>query len=184
MDKSEHISELAAALAQAQAAFTPVGRTGNNPFLKTNYVTLDGIIEMTRLPLSNAGLSYTQVLDAAGEDLPTLTTMLMHSSGQWISSSAVVRSISGKGTNELQELGRSITYMKRYALAAMLGVSSDEDTDGEPGKNTTKRGKKVTPSNWQELLTMSGRGLEDLGGVEAANQLTEQQIETLWEAWS
>ena len=138
---------------------------------------------MTRLPLSNSGLSYAQVLDATGEDLPTLTTVLMHSSGQWISSSAVVRSISGKGTNELQELGRSITYMKRYALAAMLGVSSDEDTDGEIGKNT-RRKKKVTPSTWQELLTMSGRGIEDLGGVEAANQLTEQQIETLWEAWS
>ena len=183
MDKSEHISELAAALAKAQGAFTPVGKTGNNPFLKTNYVTLDGIIEMSRGPLSAVGLSYTQILDAAGEDLPTLTTVLMHSSGQWISSSAVVRSISGKGTNELQELGRSITYMKRYALAAMLGVSSDEDTDGEFG-STTKRGKKVTPTTWQELLTMTGKGIDDLGGVEAANQLTVQQIGNLWEAWA
>ena len=145
MDKSENISDLAAALAKAQGAFKPVGKTGNNPFLKTNYVTLDGIIEMSRGPLSAVGLSYTQMLNATGEDLPTLTTMLMHASGQWISSNVVVRAVSGKGTNELQELGRSITYMKRYTLAAMLGVSSDEDTDGESGKDTTKRERRERP---------------------------------------
>lgn len=144
MERSEQINDLAAALAKAQATFVPVSKTGNNPFLKSKYVTLDSIIEMTRKPLSDAGLSYTQMLDADGEGLPVLTTMLMHSSGQWLSSGVIVRAISGKGTNELQELGRSITYMKRYALAAMLGVSSDEDTDGHGAKSTPKRQQKQT----------------------------------------
>lgn len=142
MERSEQINDLAAALAKAQAAFVPVGKTGNNAFLQSKYVTLDSIIEMTRKPLSDAELSYTQMLDGDGESLPILTTMLMHSSGQWLSSGVIVRAISGKGTNELQELGRSITYMKRYTLAAMLGVSSDEDTDGHGAKPAPKRQQK------------------------------------------
>ena len=148
MNKSEEINELAAALSQAQGAFAPVAKTGNNPFLKSTYVTLDAIIEMTRRPLSQAGLSYAQMLDTEGESLPVLTTILMHSSGQWISSSIAVRAISGKGTNELQELGRSITYMKRYTLAAMLGVSSDEDTDAsETGVERTSAPKSPPKRN-------------------------------------
>jgi len=145
MERSEQINDLAAALAKAQSAFVPVGKTGRNPHLKSNYVTIDGIIEMTRKPLSDAGLSYVQMLDADGESLPVLTTMLMHLSGQWLSSGVIVRAMGGKGTNELQELGRSITYMKRYALAAMLGVSSDEDTDGHGAKAAPKRQRQQAP---------------------------------------
>ena len=109
MKRSEQINDLAAALAKAQSVFVPAAKTKENTFLKSKYTTLDSIIETTRKPLSEAGLSFVQMLDADGESLPVLTTMLMHSSGQWLSSGVIDRAIGGKGTNELQELGRSIT---------------------------------------------------------------------------
>ncbi len=145
MERSEQINDLAKALAKAQSVFVPAAKTRENTFLKSRYVTLDSIIETTRKPLSEAGLSFVQMLDADGESLPVLTTMLMHASGQWLSSSVTVRAVSGKGTNDLQKLGGAITYMRRYALAAMLGVSSDEDTDGQGAKKPPQRQTQQAP---------------------------------------
>jgi hypothetical protein len=150
MQSSEQINELAAALASAQSAFAPVQKTGKNPFFKSRYVTLDGIIEMIRKPLGDNNLSYSQML-STDDDAYKLHTLLMHSSGQWIGSTIVIPVFGGKGTNELQELGRSITYMKRYVLAAMLGISSDEDNDGN-GQNQQAQSQQnpvAKDATWQ-----------------------------------
>ena len=130
MKRSESIAELATALAAAQVNFGAVGKTGKNPMFKSDYSTFDDIIGAARKPLSDAGLSYVQMLDAL-DGAPALTTTLMHASGEWIESTTPVVSISGnRGTNEVQAFGSTLTYMKRYALAAMLGMASDEDDDG------------------------------------------------------
>lgn len=137
MDKSEHINELATALSKAQAEMQPVAKDAKNPMLKNRYATLDAIIEATRKPLTDNGLAITQLLD--GEDL---TTMLMHSSGQWIASTSAISKMAGnRGVNDAQVLGGSLTYMKRYALAAMLGISTDEDTDGNTPRKQAQRHK-------------------------------------------
>ena len=139
MKRSDSIVELATALSKAQAQFGAVRKTGTNPMFKSSYATFDDIIGAVRAPLSEAGLSYMQMLDEhAG--LPALTTTLMHGSGEWIESTVPLVSISGnRGTNEVQAFGSALTYMKRYALASMLGVASDEDDDGNLARTRPQR---------------------------------------------
>ena len=138
MRQSDKIKELALALSKAQSEFAPARKSGVNPHLKNKYATLDDIIDAVRGPLAEHGLSFLQMLDTDGAG-PALTTMLLHESGQWLAGSTPIDSLdSNRGTNDMQAFGATLTYLKRYALAAMLGVSSDEDTDGN-GARTSKR---------------------------------------------
>ena len=125
-------AKLAAALAKAQGQFPTVPKTGNNPHLGNHYATLDDIIAAVRQPLSANGLSFVQLLASGENGELWLRTMLLHESGQTISSEIVI-GITGenRGVNALQALGSSVTYMKRYTLGAMLGIATGEDTDGE-----------------------------------------------------
>lgn len=145
MERSEDINELAAALSKAQGEMTPVAKDAKGQVgkVKTKYATLDAVIETVRKPLANNGLSFTQMLD--GENL---ITMLIHSSGQWMSSSSVIAKMgrNNSAISDVQVLGGSITYMKRYMLSAMLGISTDEDTDG----SNTARQQQRRPQSVQQ----------------------------------
>lgn len=143
MKRSETIGELVKALAQAQGEFTPALKSGLNPHLKNKYATLDAVIAVIRKPLCKNGLSFVQPFSDDGEGVYTLETLLFHESGEWIGSEAVVpRMAENRGVNALQAFGGSLTYMRRYSLAALLGISSEEDADGSGG--TTREKKTVT----------------------------------------
>ena len=130
MERSEHINELAAALSKAQGAIKPAPKDAENPHLKSKYTTLDSIIETIKPALAANGLAFTQLL-ASDENGAALTTMLIHSSGQWLSTTASFEAGTGhRGINALQAFGSALTYMKRYQLASMLGISSGQDDDG------------------------------------------------------
>jgi len=137
MNRSEQINELAGAFAKAQAALPAVPKRGRGQVstTRTTYATLDDVIATVRGPLAENGLSFTQML-GTGADGPALTTMLLHESGQWIASSTPLDAMSGnKGTNAMQAFGSTLTYLKRYALSAMLGVSTDDDDDGASARH-------------------------------------------------
>lgn len=135
----EQLDQLATALAEAQAKFPAVPKTGKNPHLKNEYATLDDIISAVRGPLGAHGLSFVQLLGSNGDGV-TLRTILLHKSGQSLESTVVVDAGEGnRGINALQALGSAITYMKRYSLAAMLGISTDGDTDGTGAPETAGR---------------------------------------------
>ena len=129
MNHSEEINELATALSKAQGAMGASGKSGTNPFFKHAYATFDDVLAAVKKPLANNDLAFVQLIDKNGEG-PVLITMLMHKSGQYIKSGTPLTAIPSKGTNALQDFGKAVTYMKRYALAAMLGVASDMDDDG------------------------------------------------------
>lgn len=132
MTKSEQINELAAALAKAKAAFKDIKRTAQNPFYKSVYAPLENIIAATDPALSAQGLSVTQLPEAEG-----LTTMLLHTSGQFISSLYPIRPVK----DDPQGMGSAITYARRYALSAILGVASEVDDDGNDGSGKQPPGK-------------------------------------------
>jgi hypothetical protein len=78
-----------------------------------------------RAPLANAGLSVVQLVSSD----PThaiIETILAHSSGEWVSSTLAVPLTKA----DAQGLGSAITYGRRYALAAIVGVCPADD-DGE-----------------------------------------------------
>jgi hypothetical protein len=113
-----------------------------NPFFKSNYATLGAIIQATRPVLAKYGLSVTQLVNggfAAVVDGAPLAvgveTILIHDSGQWISHNVV---IPVEEKNKAQESGKIITYLRRYSLAAILGIYSDEDDDGNGSKSQEK----------------------------------------------
>jgi len=121
--KSESIDKLCAALAAAQGSFDTIGRDRavKTPQYTFHYAPLDVILNAVRPALAQNGLAVSQMV--AGE---WLRTALLHSSGQWIASEMAL----GARPAKMQELGSMLTYMRRYALVAMLGVASEEDDDG------------------------------------------------------
>ena len=123
--KSESINELAAALAKAQGEMAYAAKDRENPHFKSSYATLASVWEACRGPLSKHGLSVTQ-LASSEQGFAAVTTILMHSSGQWVQSETRVPTTK----NDAQGVGSAITYARRYALSAIVGIAPDDDDDG------------------------------------------------------
>lgn len=132
MQTSEQINELATALAKAQGEITGALKDSANPFFKSKYADLASCWDACRLPLSKNGLAVTQFpMTEATETF--LVTILMHSSGQWMRSSLEVR----PKDDTPQAMGSALTYARRYALTAVVGVAQvDDDGNAASGKVT------------------------------------------------
>ena len=131
--KSEQINELASALAKAQGEIKGAAKDAANPFFKSKYADLDSVWEACREALSKNGLSVSQMVEPT-DNGDVLLTMLLHSSGQWLSSTMSLK-IKGDGkSNELHALGSALTYLRRYSLSAIVGVAPSDDDDGNAGK--------------------------------------------------
>lgn len=138
MMQSETIGKLIEALAKAQADITSITkdrevsiqpREGGRAY-KFKYVTLDALIEHVRKPLTDNGLWFVQTFGM--DDGLFLETTLLHSSGEWMSGRLPVPPAKSN-----QDLGSTITYLKRYSLAAMLGLSSEDDDDANTADGNT-----------------------------------------------
>ena len=142
MERSENINELAASLAKAQGAIHAAEKDRANPFFKSRYATLAACWEACREALSVNGLAVIQPVTRT-EKMVTVTTILAHSSGQWISEVLTMTAwFQAQGeplapSERPQALGSAITYARRYALAAMVGVAPDDDDDGEGAEGRT-----------------------------------------------
>ena len=133
MKQSEQINELAAALAKAQAVMPKAKMSGvNSRFAdkatgKTGaYATLDDIRDAVKETLTANGISYTQHPYSINGEVG-VETMLIHSSGQWMRSRFGVPS----SKHDPQAYGSLLTYVRKFALAAAAGVSTQEDTDAD-----------------------------------------------------
>lgn len=132
--QSEQINEVAGALAKAQGMMESALKDSNNPYFKSKYASLDAVWDAIRKPLSSNGLSVIQTIEGIGDNI-NITTTLAHSSGQWISSTFPLIA----GRPKPQELGSVITYMRRYALSSLVGVTADEDDDGNAAQEQAKK---------------------------------------------
>ena len=133
MKQSEQINELAAALAKAQSVMPKAKMSGiNSRFAdkatgKTGaYATLDDIRDAVKDTLTANGISYTQHPYSINGEVG-VETMLIHSSGQWMRSRFGVPS----AKHDSQAYGSILTYVRKFALAAAAGVSTQEDTDAD-----------------------------------------------------
>ena len=122
MQTSEQINELAAALAKAQGKITGALKDSANPFFKSKYADLASCWDACREPLSENGLAVIQSPEVSSEGL-TLTTLLLHSTGQWIKNS--LRVLPKDDTP--QGIGSAMTYARRYALTALVGIAQVDD---------------------------------------------------------
>lgn len=124
---SESLGKLAEALSKAQATMAEAKEDAKNPFFKSNYADLTSIWRACRKSLTENGLAVSHsTMFENGEII--LVTMLMHTSGEKITGYFPLM----LQKKDLQSIGSAITYAKRYALAAMVGVCVEgEDDDAE-----------------------------------------------------
>lgn len=131
MKKSESTIELAKALAKFQSEIKDPSKSGKANYGK--YVTLDELLESIRPVLFQNGLSFLQFPGGDGQ-LITITTVLLHSSGEWIESEPFTLK---SQKVDPQGAGSAVTYGRRYSLSAILGVAWDTDDDGAGSSRVT-----------------------------------------------
>ena len=140
MKTSETIDQLVTALANAHLEIETIPMTGENPHYKTKFATLADIYGATNKPLSKNGLAYVQ-LPSFLDGRIVITTKLAHKSGQWIETDLSLK----PQQDTPQSLGSAITYGRRYALGAILGVAAEEDDDAEADHGRGKEKDKGKP---------------------------------------
>ncbi len=171
---SDEIGELAKALAAARKDFKPVLKDANNPFFKSKYADLAGVIEATSDALSKNGLVVIQS-PRLGLNRIAVTTLLAHSSGQWLRDDLELP----MSKFDAQGAGSAITYARRYAYQAIVGVAAEDDdgnaasqkfenkgdgtfakSDPKPPVEQPKRGrpsKKAEASDYQPWAGLAGK---------------------------
>lgn len=132
MKTSTSLSALAPALVKVHKALKIVVKDSTNPHFKNKYASLEGINESVRPLLATNGFALIQgvtvpTTDAEGHlTSMTLTTTLLHESGEWISNDVVMP----LDKPSAQGAGSAVTYGRRYGLSSLLALSTDEDDDG------------------------------------------------------
>lgn len=152
-NQSSTIGKLAAALAKAQGQITSAAKTKMNPHFKSDYADLASIWGAVREPLSKNELAVVQTtLPSSGG--VTLKTTLVHSSGEWISGELYLPA----PKDNPQGYGSAMTYARRYALAAIVGIAQDDDdankaseaSEPKPKPAAGRSKKVIKPSQTKE----------------------------------
>lgn len=137
MQHSESLAALGKALAEAQTELDNVTKDAKNPHFKSEYATLAAITDTTRPVLAKHGLSLLQMPSFAG-GVVYVETMLLHSSGEWISETAGAPA----QKQDAQGVGSAITYLRRYAQAGFCNIAQQDD-DGEGAVDRSKAAPRV-----------------------------------------
>lgn len=121
-------------LSKAQGEFPDLDPNRENPYFKSNYCDLHGLLVALRPIFAKNGLSLTQQIKILENGTTMLHSRLRHSSGQWIE--CRFRIVPAK--EDIQGRGAAITYAKRYSLLALTGISSANDPDDDDGETEMK----------------------------------------------
>lgn len=132
--QSSEIKDLVSALVKVQSEIRDAEKNSTNPHFKSQYANLESVIGATREPLAKNNLVVTQQ-GSFVDGKPVLITTLMHSSGQWLRSTMPVLN----DKNNAQGLGSALSYARRYALAAIAGITQVDDD----GNDASSRGSKT-----------------------------------------
>jgi ERF superfamily protein len=176
--RSENLNELFAALSKSQAEMELAGLVAENPFFKSKYAPFKEIVRASRSALTKNGLAVSQIINTEEDGNTYLYTVLCHSSGQWIEGKLKLT----PAKTDAQSLGSYITYLKRYAYSALVGVVvGDDDDDAESdyhrGHNVPKNisvNDKITAEQL-ELIEMELENHLDL----ASDIMNKMNIKTL-----
>lgn len=181
MQSSESLASLAPALVKALSVMPHPPKNATNPHLRNKFADLKATIDTTRPVLAEHGLTITQLTGGDGNNA-TVTTILMHESGEYVCHEAAVElPVAGKGMNDFQVAGSAYTYLRRYGWSAVCAVVADPDNDGNETKpeqqDQPQQGQKAEPrpaqpqqsaapfnveTAKQSILTeMKGRGLSE-----------------------
>ena len=205
----KQLGNLFTALSQFQGEIKSVKKGTINPFFKSKYADLATLWDNIREPLSKNGLAVTQLM--GGQEL---TTILGHESGEYLTSTVkfpltqtIIKDADGnpvtpiqyKTNDDPQSIGSSISYYRRYALSAILGLSAegeDDDAEGAMDRKYAPRKElrgEITQPQIKKVHALSremGYSKEQLAalsnelfpGVASLTKLTKAQASTLIES--
>lgn len=145
---SEKSDILLAKLMKAKQEIGTVKKDSKNPFHKSNYASLNAYIDASEAHLVENGLILVQAGNGSFEKPIIIATLIHPESGQWIKSYLPILN----PKQDSQGLGASVTYMRRYSLATLLGLVSEDD-DGETAVGRGKydqQKKKAIPAEVTE----------------------------------
>lgn len=145
MKQSESVKTILSDLGKAQAEFPTLPKDTNGYNYK--YTNLDTVITTLRPILTKHKIGFMQSLTTSETGKSAITTRLFHETGEWLEDTTPLPDVLLSKGNAAQNLGAAITYMKRYTLCAMLGVSSDEDPDGKADGNPDFNARNQKPQN-------------------------------------
>jgi hypothetical protein len=158
--RSDDIGKLILALSKAQGQMNGATKDSKNPFFKSKYADLHSCIEAAKKPLSDNELAVIQTTENTTENKIKIKTLLGHSSGQWIEGELIMT----PKKDDDQGRGSSITYGRRYAFAAIVGLAQkDDDGNGsvqhgdEPPaqpkpKKTPPKSKNKVSADWETIF--------------------------------
>lgn len=142
-ETSATVGELAKALAAAQGEMTAIARekTADMEQYQYKYADLADVLDGCRPQLSKNGIAIVQSPYTDDDGAIGIATCLMHSSGEWMRGQ-IAHSMK---LTKWQDLGGALTYLRRYALGAMVGVASEDDSDAAELKTKRQPRKREEP---------------------------------------
>src|SRR5690625_1989895 len=142
MKKSESIAEISKAMVNFHKEVKQPFKDADNPFFKSKYVPLESVVEAITDIAPKHGLSFVQWALNDENGRVGVATILMHESGEFIEFDPVFMTAEKQTP---QGAGALITYLKRYTLSAIFGITSDADDDAnESSGNSKKKEKQVS----------------------------------------
>ena len=172
MKFSPTLGALAKALAVAQGELEDAKKDGTNPHFKNRYATLSSVRAAITPVFSKHGLSVTQLNEPHGAEGVCVVTVLMHESGEWITSSLYVP-VSKK---DAQGFGSALSYARRYALAAIANIATDDDDDGEQAVKAPNKAPPAAESKPVEKAPPANNDV-DVSALEAALANAQNAVE-------
>ena len=146
MNRSESISKLAISLVKFNSEVSKIAKDAKNPFFKSNYVTLDKLIEATRPILQENGLVVMQSPLSKEDGSIGIQTLLIHESGEFIESEPIF--MKPAKANDPQQAGSIISYMRRYSYQAILNLNTGEDDDANISTSKEDKEAQVKKTNY------------------------------------
>lgn len=157
---SEKIDLLATALSKTQLAIENVSKDKQAYGYK--YADLASCLQAVKKPLSDNGLSISQLVTLE-ENKQVLVTLLMHESGQWLKSVFCIENVVMKQCNSLQQIGAGLTYARRYALSAIVGLTQEDDDGSSVPKfaknenSNSSMGEEIKQGKVKELIDLCNK---------------------------
>lgn len=128
MKQSESVKEIMSAMVNAIPEINNLYPSSKG--YGYNYIPLEKVIDELKEKLPKFGLGYIQLPSISERDgCISLTTRIIHTSGEWIEDTCIYPLTDMKGVNKSQAAGAAITYARRYGLCAAFGITGDVDID-------------------------------------------------------
>ena len=160
MNRSESISKLAVSLVKFNSEVSKIAKDAKNPFFKSNYVTLDKLIEATRPILQENGLVVMQSPLSKEDGSIGIQTLLIHESGEFIESEPIF--MKPAKANDPQQAGSIISYMRRYSYQSILNLNTGEDDDANKSTGEENIKAKLNDKSYSNNKELSEEQVKEL----------------------